>query len=74
MIKKISFANFKVFKAKQTILLKPLTILIGKNNTGKSAIIKLPTLIAGSLSGRFAAPLNWRNRVNIDNYHILKNV
>lgn len=66
MIKKISFANFKVFKTKQTIELKPLTILIGKNNTGKSAIIKLPTLIAGSLSGRFAAPLNWRNRVGED--------
>ncbi len=61
MINEISFKNFKLFKNKQTLQLRPITILIGKNNTGKSAVAKLPTLIAGSLSGTFSAPLELEN-------------
>jgi predicted ATPase len=56
MINKISFKNYKLFKEKQTLELRPITILIGKNNSGKSAVLKLPTLIAGSLSGEFSQP------------------
>ncbi|WP_281635880.1 AAA family ATPase [Flavobacterium marginilacus] len=56
MINKISFKNYKLFKEKQTLELRPITILIGKNNSGKSAVAKLPTLIAGSLSGKFSQP------------------
>ena len=58
MINKISFKNYKLFKEKQTLELKPITILIGKNNSGKSAVLKLPTLIAGSLSGEFSQPFD----------------
>jgi predicted ATPase len=61
MINEISFKNFKLFKNKQTLQLRPITILIGKNNTGKTAVAKLPTLIAGSLSGTFSAPINLEN-------------
>lgn len=61
MINKISFKNYKLFKEKQTLELKPITILIGKNNSGKSAVAKLPTLIAGSLSGEFEEPARWEN-------------
>jgi len=56
MINKISFKNYKLFKEEQTLELRPITILIGKNNSGKSAVMKLPTLIAGSLSGKFSQP------------------
>jgi predicted ATPase len=41
----------------QKLELKPLTILIGKNSSGKSAVAKLPTMIEGSLSGKFEEPL-----------------
>lgn len=61
MINKISFKNYKLFKEKQTLELKPITILIGKNNSGKSAVLKLPTLIAGSLSGEFKEPFRLMN-------------
>lgn len=61
MIRKISFKNFKIFKQEQTLELRPITILIGKNNTGKSAILRLPTMIAGSLSGKFSSPINLNN-------------
>ncbi|WP_237275866.1 DUF3696 domain-containing protein [Tenacibaculum ovolyticum] len=49
MIDKIKFKNYKVFKKEQELEIKPITIVIGKNNTGKSAILKLPTLIEGAL-------------------------
>ena len=61
MINKISFKNYKLFKEKQTLELKPITILIGKNNSGKSAVAKLPTLIAGSLTGKFLQPFDTKN-------------
>lgn len=57
MIDKIYFKNYKSFKEKQELELKPITILIGKNSSGKSAVAKLPTLIEGSLSGKFEDPL-----------------
>ncbi len=57
MINKISFKNYKSFKDEQLLELKPLTVIIGKNSSGKSAIVKLPTLIEGSLSGNFEDPI-----------------
>lgn len=57
MINKIKFSNYKLFKGQQTLELKPMTVLIGKNSSGKSAVLKLPTLIENSLSGDFQEPL-----------------
>lgn len=62
MIHKISFKNYKLFKARQELELKPITILIGKNSSGKSAITKLPTLIENSLTGNFKEPINLQNK------------
>jgi predicted ATPase len=61
MIKKISFKNFKLFNEEQSIELKPITILIGKNSSGKSALAKLPTLISESLKGTNEDPFSWEN-------------
>lgn len=63
MIRKISFKNFKVFKNLQTLRLAPITVLIGKNNTGKSAVLRLPTMLASALRGE---PLNWINKIGDD--------
>lgn len=61
MINKISFENYKSFKAVQQIEFKPITILIGKNSSGKSAISKLLPLLSDSLSGKFAPAVKWEN-------------
>lgn len=60
-IKCISFENYKAFAEKQTIQLKPVTILIGKNSSGKSSIAKLFTLLENSLSGEIEEPLLIKN-------------
>ena len=57
MINKIKFSNYKLFKGQQILELKPMTVLIGKNSSGKSAVLKLITLIENSLSGNFQEPL-----------------
>ncbi len=61
MINKISFKNFKIFKEKQTVDLKPITIIMGKNNSGKSAILKLMPLIEGALNGKNTNPIEINN-------------
>lgn len=61
MINKISFKNYKLFKEKQTLELKPITVLIGKNNSGKSAVLKLMTLIEGALNGKNDKPFSLEN-------------
>ena len=41
MIKKIKFHDFRMFQGEHTIDLKPITIFIGPNNSGKSTLIRL---------------------------------
>ncbi len=61
MINKICFKNYKIFKERQELELKPLTIIIGKNNSGKSAVVKLPTLIEESLNTESVNSVNFIN-------------
>lgn len=61
MIDSITFSNYKLFKEAQTLEIKPITILIGKNSSGKSALTKLPAVISKSLSGNMEEAIQWRN-------------
>jgi predicted ATPase len=65
MINKISFKNYKLFKNEQTLEIKPITVLIGKNNSGKSAVLKLPTMISESLKGEFNEPISLNSKVSV---------
>ena len=56
-LKSISFENYKAFYERQTIQLKPITVLIGKNSSGKSSIAKLFTLLENSLMANSDEPL-----------------
>lgn len=63
MVSEIQFTNYKIFKEKQSLKLKPITILLGKNNSGKSAVAKLPLMIGNILNGE---RLNWKIKVGSD--------
>ena len=56
-LKAIAFENYKAFSQKETIEIRPLTILIGRNSSGKSIIARLPLLIASAFSEQAQAPL-----------------
>ncbi len=53
----ISFENYKAFPKRESMELRPLTVLIGRNSSGKSVIARLPLLLARALSERAEAPL-----------------
>lgn len=67
MVSTIRFKNFKIFRKWQTLELRPITILIGRNNSGKSAVAKLPTMVAAMLRGE---PLNWINKIGDDSVEL----
>ncbi|EOR96311.1 hypothetical protein ADIARSV_0546 [Arcticibacter svalbardensis MN12-7] len=60
-IQTLSFSNYKAFLTEQTVVIKPITLLIGKNSSGKSSIAKLFTLLENSLSGIYEEPLMLSN-------------
>jgi len=62
MIDRIIFSGYKSFKDTSELELKPITVIFGKNSSGKSAVAKLPTLIETSLSGKYGEPLSYINK------------
>lgn len=53
----LSFENYRTFERPETLEIRPLTVLIGRNSSGKSAIARLPSLLRRGLSGDASAPL-----------------
>jgi predicted ATPase len=56
-ITEIQFKNYKAFKDLQVLNIKPLTIIIGKNSSGKSVVTRLPLLLAQSLLPTSSSPI-----------------
>lgn len=58
MLTKIGFANYKGFKNFQEIEIRPITLIIGKNSSGKSSVCKLlPILRDGIDNPELPLPL-----------------
>lgn len=49
MITKIKFKNYKAFPDLEELELRPVTLIIGKNSSGKSSILKLIALLTSIL-------------------------
>lgn len=49
-IKSIAFSNYRSFKSAQRLQISPLTILFGYNNSGKSAAVRLVSMLSASFS------------------------
>lgn len=49
-LKSISFSSYKKFKDENKVEIKPVTILVGKNSSGKSSICKLFPMLANSIT------------------------
>jgi hypothetical protein len=54
----LSFDNYKAFAQREALELRPLTVLMGRNSSGKSAIARLPLLLARALSERAQSPVD----------------
>ncbi len=56
-LSRLSFENYRTFERAEEVLLAPLTVLIGRNSSGKSAIARLPLLLKRGTSPDAQAPL-----------------
>lgn len=56
-LSRLSFENYRTFQRAEELALAPLTVLIGRNSSGKSAIARLPLLLRRGLSPDAQAPL-----------------
>lgn len=52
------FDGYKCFEKEQMLEVRPLTVLIGANSSGKSVIARLPLLLAHAFSDRAEGPLD----------------
>ena len=50
MIHSINFERYRIFSGKQHLRIAPLTVVFGLNNTGKSAVLKLPMIIRSGIT------------------------
>jgi len=53
----LSVENYKPFKKRLAVAIKPITLVIGKNSSGKSALTRLPLLLRSGLASGAEAPL-----------------
>ncbi len=59
MLKQLKISNFRIFDSEVTVRFRPITILIGKNNAGKTSIIKFLLMLQQTLiydMGQFLVP------------------
>ena len=59
MLKQLKISNFRIFDSEVTVRFRPITILIGKNNAGKTSIINFLLMLQQSLNhdrGQFLIP------------------
>ena len=52
MLKRITIENYKAFKNPATFEIRPITVLLGKNSSGKSSVCKLLFVLSYILSDR----------------------
>ena len=57
-IRSFEVSNYKPYRQSAQVRLRPLTVLIGKNHSGKSALMKALPLLAGSLASNQPRPLD----------------
>ncbi|MEU8338712.1 AAA family ATPase [Micromonospora tulbaghiae] len=57
-LRKIVLENYRCFRDRQEIELAPVTVVLGKNNSGKSVLTRAPLVIATGFNTTSTAPLD----------------
>lgn len=57
-IKALSWSRYRAFKEKQKVEVAPITIIIGRNGSGKSVVSRLPVLMSGAVDQHAGGPLD----------------
>ena len=62
MLVSLGVENFRSFKKKTNIELKPITVFVGKNSCGKSSFLRLFPLFRQSIEANTTGPILWFGR------------
>lgn len=54
---RMALANYRCFREQQEVELRPLTVILGQNNSGKSALVRAPLVIETGIRTPHGAPL-----------------
>lgn len=74
MLKELRISNFRLFDDEVTLRFRPITVFIGRNNSGKSSIIKFLLMLQQSLGGGSPDLLqSYGDRVRFGPFENLKN-
>ncbi|WUR58654.1 DUF3696 domain-containing protein [Micromonospora chokoriensis] len=57
-LRKIVLENYRCFRDRQEVELAPVTVVLGKNNSGKSVLTRAPLVIATGFNTTSTAPLD----------------
>ena len=57
-LKRMALSNYRCFADGLDVELRPLTIVLGKNNSGKSALVRAPVLCNTGINTDSPAPLD----------------
>ncbi|MGC4856792.1 AAA family ATPase [Micromonospora sp. DT4] len=57
-LRKIVLENYRCFRDRQDIELAPVTVVLGKNNSGKSVLTRAPLVIGTGFDTTSTAPLD----------------
>lgn len=58
-IESVIVENYRGFHSETQLNIKPITVLIGRNSSGKSSLVRLVPLLQQSISTASSAPLLW---------------
>src|SRR5262245_35362735 len=57
-LKALIWNRYRSFKERQKVELAPLTVIIGKNGSGKSVISRLPLILSSGVSSKSQSPID----------------
>ena len=61
MLSELKLSNFRIFDDEVTVRFRPLTVLIGRNSSGKSSIVKLHLMLKQFASMSTSSPFSFVN-------------
>jgi hypothetical protein len=57
-LERLALTNYRCFAERQEIEIRPITVVLGKNNSGKSALVRAPLVIATGFQPDSPVPLD----------------
>lgn len=58
VLARMALTNYRGFASRQSIELRPITVVLGRNNAGKSALVRAPVILGGGINTDSQEPVD----------------